>query len=172
MMFILEVTTYMHWPTLKTSRQCSNLDNSSEPLSSTLQPYLFQSGKDSPWIPLPKNISNDYEHPLCPLKTHGHSPRMGNFSYSREPSMALIMQMSDLMFSSPTIIIALPVTPGLGRLSAIFFISFTGPDSCGSSPTMYTHAQLVATTNWSTTNLLAPTSSSQSPPRLGILFPW
>src|SRR6266481_8351183 len=129
--------------------------------------------KDSPQIPLPKNISNDCEHPprpLCLLKTHGHSPRMGNFSYSREPSMSLIMQMSDLTFSGPTMIIAWPVTPGLGRLSAIFIISFTGPDSCGSSLTMYTHAQLVVATNWSTTNCSAPTGSSQSLPDLGLLF--
>src|SRR6266481_6267089 len=170
MMFILEVTTYMCWPTLKTSRRCSNLDNSSKPLYSTLQPYLVQSGKDSPWIPVPKHISNDYEHPLCPLKTHGHSPRMGNFSYSREPSMSLIMQTSDLMFSNPTMIITLLVTPGLERLSAVFIISFTGPDSCGSSLTMYTHAQLVIATNQSTTNHSAPTSSSQSLPDLGLLF--
>src|SRR6266481_4722752 len=149
-----------------------NPDNSSRPWSSTRQPCLSQSNKGLLLILLPKNISNGYERPPCPLRTHGHSPRMGNFSYSRGPSTSLIMQTSDLTFSDPTMIIALPVTPGLERLSAIFVVSFTGPDSYGSSPTMYTHAQLVAATNRSTTNRSAPTGSSQSPPNLGILFLW
>src|SRR6266481_4073026 len=172
MTFILEETTYMCWLTLITSKQCSNLDNSSRLWSSTWQPCLSRSNKGSLWILLPKNISNGYKCPPHPLRTHGHSPRTGNFSYSRGPSMSLIMQTSDLTFSNPTMTMTLPVTPGLERLSAIFVVSFTGPDLYSSSPTMYTHAQLVAATNWSTTNRLAPTSSSQSPPDLGILFLW
>src|SRR6266481_9729563 len=170
MTFILEETTYMHWLTLITSKQCSNPDNSSRPWSSTRQPCLSQSNKDLLQILLPKNISNGYECPPHPLRTHGHSPRTGNFSYSRGPSMSLIMQMSNLMFSDPTMIIALPVTPGLERLSAIFIVSFTGPDLYGSSLTTYTHAQLVTATNWSTTNRSAPTGSSQLPPTLGFYF--
>src|SRR6266481_4924490 len=169
---ILEETTYMHWLTLITSKQCSNPDNSSGPCSSTRQPCLSRSNKGSLWILLPKNISNGYERPPCPLRTHGHSPRMVNFSYLRGPSTSLIMQMSNLTFSGPTMIIALPVTPGLERLSAIFIGSFTGPDSYDSSLTTYTHAQLVATTNWSTTNCSAPTGSSQLPPDLGTLSLW
>src|SRR6266481_9955619 len=172
MTFILEETTYMHWLTLITSKQCSNPDNSSRPWSSTRQPCLSQSNKDLLQILLPKNISNGYECPPHPLMTHGHSPRTGNFSYSRGPSMSLIMQTSDLTFSDPTMIIALLVTLGLERLSAIFVISFTGPNSYGLSLTMYTHAQLVATTNRSTTNHSAPTSSSQLPPDLGTLSLW
>src|SRR6266481_7154213 len=172
MTFILEETTYMCWLTLITSQQCSNPDNSSGPWSSTRQPCLSQSNKGLLLILLPKNISNSYERPPHPLRTHGHSPRMGNFSYSRGPSTSLIMQTSNLTFSDPTMIIALLVTPGLERLSAIFIISFTGPDSYGLSLTMYTHAQLVAATNRSTTNHLAPTSSSQLPPDLGTLSLW
>src|SRR6266481_3955381 len=167
MMCILEETTYMRWLALITSEQCSNPDNSSGQWSSTWQPCLSRSNKGSLWILLPKNISNGYEHPPRLLRTHGHSPRTVNFSYSRGPSTSLIMQMSDLTFSDPTMIIAWPVTPGLARLSAIFIASFTGPDSYGSSPTTYTHAQLVAATNQSTTNRLAPTGSSQLPPDLG-----
>src|SRR6266481_2311689 len=136
----------MCWLTLITSKQCSNLDNSSRLWSSTRQPCLSQSNKGSLRILLPKNISNSYEHPPCPLRTHSHSPRTGNFSYSRGPSTSLIMQTSDLTFSDPTMIITLPVTLGLERLSAIFVISFTGPDLYSSSLTMYTHAQLVAAT--------------------------
>src|SRR6266481_8218573 len=105
MMLILEETTYMHWLTLITSKQCSNPDNSSRPWSSTRQPCLSQSNKGSLWILLPKNISNGYECPPHPLRIHGHSPRMVNFSYLRGPSMSLIMQTSDLMFSDPTMII-------------------------------------------------------------------
>src|SRR6266481_8185677 len=131
MTFILEETTYMHWLTLITSKQCSNPDNSSGPWSSTRQPCLSRSNKGLLRILLPKNISNSYEHPPRPLRTHGHSPRTVNFSYLRGPSMSLIMQTSDLMFSNPTMIIAWPVTPGLARLSAIFVASFTGPDSYG-----------------------------------------
>src|SRR6266481_5152642 len=172
MTFILEETTYMCWLTLITSKQCSNPDNSSGPCSSTRQPCLSRSNKGLLWILLPKNISNGYERPPRPLRTHGHSPRMVNFSYLRGPSTSLIMQTSDLTFFNPTMIIALPVTPGLERLSAIFIISFTGPDSYSSSPTTYTHAQLVAATNRSTTNRSAPTGSSQLPPDLGILSLW
>src|SRR6266481_8542652 len=167
MMLILEETTYMRWLTLIISKQCSDPDNSSMLLSLTQQPCLSRSNKGLLWILLPKNISNGYEHPPHPLRTHGHSPRTVNFSYLRGPSMSLIMQMSDLTLSDPTMIIAWPVTPGLARLSAIFVASFTGPDSYGSSPTTYTHAQLVTTTNRSTTNRSAPTGSSQLPPDLG-----
>src|SRR6266481_3862476 len=138
MTFILKETTYMHWLTLITSKQCSNPDNSSGQWSSTRQPCLSRSNKGLLWILLPKNISNGYECPPRPLRTHGHSPRTGNFSYSRGPSTSLIMQMSDLTFSDPTMIITLPVTPGLERLSAIFVVSFTGPDLYSSSLTMYT----------------------------------
>src|SRR6266481_3944341 len=166
MTFILKETTYMHWLTLIISKQCSNPDNSSGPWSSTQQPCLSRSDKGSLQILLPKNISNGYGRPPHPLRTHGHSPRTGNFSYSREPSTSLIMQTSDLMFSDPTMIITLPVTPGLERLSAVFIVSFTGPDSYGLSLTMYTHAQLVTATSQSTTNRSAPTSSSQLPPDL------
>src|SRR6266481_5613995 len=169
---ILKETTYMHWLTLITSKQCSNLDSSSRQWSLTRQPCLSRSNKGSLRIPLPKNISNGYEHPPCLLRTHGHSQRTVNFSYLRGPSTSLIMQTSDLMFSDPTMIIAWLVTPGLERLSAIFVVSFTGPDSYGLSLTMYTHAQLVAATNRSTTNHLAPTSSSQLPPDLGTLSLW
>src|SRR6266481_8183139 len=119
MTFILEETTYMCWLTLITSKQCSNLDNSSGLWSSTQQPCLSRSNKGSLWILLPKNISNSYEHPPCPLRTHGHSQRMVNFSYLRGPSTSLIMQTSNLTFSNPTMIITWPVTPELARLSAI-----------------------------------------------------
>src|SRR6266481_6580247 len=139
---------------------------------STWQPCLSQSNKGSLRILLPKNISNGYEHPLCPLRPHGHSQRTVNFSYLRGPSTSLIMQTSNLTFSDPTMIIAWPVTPGLARLSAIFITSFTGPDLYGSSPTTYTHAQLVAATNQSITNCSAPTGSSQLPPDLGTLSLW
>src|SRR6266481_1572434 len=139
---------------------------------STWQPCLSRSNKGSLRILLPKNISNGYECPLCPLRPHGHSQRTVNFSYLRGPSMSLIMQTSDLMFSDPTMIIAWLVTLGLERLSAIFVVSFTGPDSYGLSPTTYTHAQLVAATNRSTTNRSAPTGSSQLSPDLGTLSLW
>ena len=165
----------MHWPTLITSSQCSNPDNFSRPSSSILQPCSSQSGKDSPQIPLPKNTSNVCEHPqhlLPPLKTHGHSQRMGNSSCSKEPSTSLIIQMFGLMSFDPTMIIALLVTLGLGRLSVIFIIIFTGLDSSSSSPTMYTHAQLAAAANRFTTNHLVPISSFQLPHNLGILSPW